>query len=429
MDCEASKNKLIGKERYVNTVAVRNNSTEQIYYKDESLLSSIVLGKLHDKATLAAEFLQEKIAVTTNDKTGNEKTILNIPSLQYISSSNVNVGVHIKDEPLDALSFDFGLQSTAAYKQNPNSMYQDRPTSMGEVWTPHLQEDLFNLGLNGKLFVNQQIQFHPLHSIFGKVEPFNISILKVPHVTPQSLPQLEAKLYECNNCGYTTPKQQNLRVHVKSVHIKVKPFKCEECNFSAVFPNHLRKHVTAVHLKEKSLKCTECDFMTARAHCLRNHIKCVHRGERPFKCTECDYAATVVDHLRRHVKTVHLKLKPFKCPYCDHATAQQQNLEVHIKAVHLKFKPYKCIMCDFFTARPRELKMHIQAIHDKKKPFSCTECSYTSVIPYDLKIHVKAVHLKEKSFKCSECDYSVAWPKSLKRHMKKHEENSFNYSV
>ena len=102
----------------------------------------------------------------------------------------------------------------------------------------------------------------------------------------------------CPKCKKSPNLVTLVRIHVRSVHEKLRPFKCTECLYSATQRSHLKTHIKGVHEKSKQFKCTECPFATSHKHHLKLHTQAFHVKIKNFKCDACDYSAYRHDHLR-----------------------------------------------------------------------------------------------------------------------------------
>ena len=113
---------------------------------------------------------------------------------------------------------------------------------------------------------------------------------------------LLSQVNDCTICGKSFENQCNLKIHVTSIHQKVKNFKCDFC---------------------------ESTFSVKRS--LTTHIQNVHVGLRKYKCDFCSKAFTSLYNLKSHVTSIHQKLKGHKCYLCDKSFSQKSNLQTHIK--------------------------------------------------------------------------------------------------
>ena len=80
----------------------------------------------------------------------------------------------------------------------------------------------------------------------------------------------------CNECGHEARCPADLKIHVNSVHLKLKPYKCDQCDFAAGDPSALRGHVKAVHEKIMH-QCDFCDYRSAYKPHVTRHIKKQHK--------------------------------------------------------------------------------------------------------------------------------------------------------
>jgi len=108
-------------------------------------------------------------------------------------------------------------------------------------------------------------------------------------------------------------------------------FKCRDCEFKTNRKNNLQIHIKQVHLKIKDYECPDCDLKFAVKNNLNNHIKQVHLKIKDYECNNCDYTCSRKEHLQKHIKQVHLKIKDHECPDCDYTCSEKGDLQKHIK--------------------------------------------------------------------------------------------------
>lgn len=61
-----------------------------------------------------------------------------------------------------------------------------------------------------------------------------------------------------------------------AVHDRLRPFGCDDCSFAAASPKGLKIHVESVHLKLKNVDCPYCEYATYQYSLLRGHVKRRH---------------------------------------------------------------------------------------------------------------------------------------------------------
>jgi hypothetical protein len=64
-------------------------------------------------------------------------------------------------------------------------------------------------------------------------------------------------------------------------------------------------HVQATHIKKIRYECQQCSFFSYRKDCLKMHIKTVHERVKNHKCDLCDMAFFArrdkIKHMAKHV--------------------------------------------------------------------------------------------------------------------------------
>ena len=86
-------------------------------------------------------------------------------------------------------------------------------------------------------------------------------------------------------------------------HESVKFTYCPHCNYSTKHKNNIGIHIKAVHLKIKHA-CKECGKNFAQKSSLNLHIRSIHEGVS-YPCDFCEYKATTMGNLRQHTSGVH----------------------------------------------------------------------------------------------------------------------------
>ena len=136
------------------------------------------------------------------------------------------------------------------------------------------------------------------------------------------------------------------------------------------------------------LKCDKCDF---KGVSLKLHIKSVHDKIKDNVCQECGYACSEKNTLDNHIKSVHLKLKDYVCEECGSAFFSNAKLQLHKQSVHLNMRNYICEQCGKAYNTKEGLKMHKNVVHLKIKKFVC-QCGYATALSGNLKKHKATVH-------------------------------------
>ena len=61
-------------------------------------------------------------------------------------------------------------------------------------------------------------------------------------------------------CDYRTGRSDNLQMHIKTTHDKIKDFKCKVCPFTTSWTKGLSRHVKRAHenIKEHACQLEKC---------------------------------------------------------------------------------------------------------------------------------------------------------------------------
>ncbi|KAJ8910029.1 hypothetical protein NQ315_003459, partial [Exocentrus adspersus] len=151
----------------------------------------------------------------------------------------------------------------------------------------------------------------------------------------------EIKWFKCGLCDYKAKRRYVLRIHVESVHKKIrsaerlKEYKCDVCDYKTTGKSAIRSHMV-IHKDPSDVdwyNCDSCDYKTKWKSCLTSHVL-IHQDVsalRMYKCDFCDYKAKWKSYLKKHV-LVHKdnsEIKWNKCDVCDFKTKWKPNLRTH----------------------------------------------------------------------------------------------------
>ena len=85
-------------------------------------------------------------------------------------------------------------------------------------------------------------------------------------------PSNASNSFTCPTCEKIFKHKQLLKVHIQTVHLRIKPYKCNQCDFTSARKSHLTTHKFN-HTGEKPFKCSQCDFASAYKNRLNTHMK------------------------------------------------------------------------------------------------------------------------------------------------------------
>jgi hypothetical protein len=145
-----------------------------------------------------------------------------------------------------------------------------------------------------------------------------------PHQTKPKLEQVSEEEkkseritnFRCDICLKFLCRKQSLRLHVESVHLKIKKFKCNDCEFSTNDKRTLSTHST-IHFDSRPFVCDfkDCTRRTRtfkRMEYLKDHMK-LHSNLRSYKC-HCGKAFNTSKNLSQHRMRSHKKMTMTETP-------------------------------------------------------------------------------------------------------------------
>ena len=229
--------------------------------------------------------------------------------------------------------------------------------------------------------------------------------------------------WKCEICGKGFHKKVILQKHVKHVHEgqKYDSYTCETCGkvLSSVqsFSTHKK-----IHLGIKDYKCDreKCDFAARTSKLLKLHIKTVHDKIKDYNCDSCGKLFSTRSSLKNHIRIVHEGCKDYKCERCEKAFGTIQELKFHVKVIHEGFKgDHKCSLCEKMFYTKTRLTKHVQIVHEGKRPFGCDLCGKRFTKKDGVSIHIDTVHKGLKKYQCKFCFTAYGQTGDLNRHIKR----------
>ena len=122
---------------------------------------------------------------------------------------------------------------------------------------------------------------------------------------PNKMENPTAKRPKCNYCELTFKRRYNLKIHVTSVHQRMR-FKCDKCDYEASKKVRINQHNLSMH-EGKFVKCDRCDRQFPILGGKRNlarHKSVDHENIR-HKCPNCNKTFAFALSLRTHVVAEH----------------------------------------------------------------------------------------------------------------------------
>jgi len=134
----------------------------------------------------------------------------------------------------------------------------------------------------------------------------------------QKVQRKEKLVYDCDLCDQTGFLRKDFRMHIALVHTDPeKLLHCSQpgCDYVADAQYNMNSHVKGVH-GDKIFQCNDCSYSTSKKfnlvlHCRNQHT--VKNPEDQYRCTQCDYSSPDIKYLKKHYTVTHEKSSPIKC--------------------------------------------------------------------------------------------------------------------
>ncbi|KAL7012914.1 hypothetical protein ACKWTF_015104 [Chironomus riparius] len=265
----------------------------------------------------------------------------------------------------------------------------------------------------------------------GKV--FNDSAATSVHVKKVHAQELSTSIYRCDICGGKFYHKHALKFHMNKYHSdgKLHLFICDfdgksfkkkcllnehmsyhlsmvKCDFchKKVYQNNLKRHIKKVHLKIKTVKKVQ-----------QNTVK-----HEMLECPICLKVLSTKSTLKVHISN-HNKLN--KCNYCEKKFGTKSKLNCHIKNQHENPKSHVCNICSKAFNIATTLRLHLKT-HDpnREKKFKCSLCDYSNDFKNRFEKHLNFHKKKEANIaaikdphKCPQCPAVLRSQRILNRHL------------
>ena len=197
--------------------------------------------------------------------------------------------------------------------------------------------------------------------------------------------------------------QANLKIHISTVHEKMKKQKCDKCEMAFRFPRDLKNHKKS-HDKErqKDFGCSICNDSFSTKNSLESHINRLHENDKAtFECKRCGKTFVAESILKTHVRRLHLKVRKFrvKCQLCEKEFCNQIVLNSHIEKAHNEQNDikYECENCSKSFSTHKSLEVHIKLVHDCEENYQCPICNKVLKNKKYFKRH-ELLHVKIEQF-------------------------------
>ena len=260
-----------------------------------------------------------------------------------------------------------------------------------------------------KSFVNLKIHTDKIHKRIRKSE---------------SIERFQIKCKSCDSVfsGKNIQTcQNNLKIHVKTVHEGELNFKCHICEKAFWHPWHVRRHINSKHKQIKPASCDVC----GKSFDSERYLKKFHQCRGSHKCNFCNKSFTEKNFQRHKCHKSKIDDGHLKCDVCSKSFTKEEDLIKH------DCRNKKCDFCDnYFTIKVihRHMERCQQTMFPSKqtdgitrnlKELSCDACGKS----FNRKLYLK--HHKCRNQKCDLCD-SYFTIKVIQRHMERCQKSKNN---
>lgn len=118
------------------------------------------------------------------------------------------------------------------------------------------------------------------------------------------LHKIDMELFGCDKCEYKTPSLAKLNNIHKLIHSDFKGYSCDQCSKAFKNIKQLRNHKILHKDKSRdlSLYCDVCKRPYFDKRQLRLHMDSVHKKLKPYLCNFCGYKGTTKHSLKMHTR-------------------------------------------------------------------------------------------------------------------------------
>lgn len=213
----------------------------------------------------------------------------------------------------------------------------------------------------------------------------------------------------------------NMRAHMSYKHVarlkQGKRFHCDKCPYKSEFNQNLKVHVRRVHLKIiDEYTCNVCGKNYATPTSLNLHKQKEHElGD--FPCSRCNEKFSTKPILKAHILKIHAD--KITCEVCGKLCPPGVYFSHHMKAHRLVTCPIEG--CGRVSNK-RKIKGHIELYHQPPENLPCPTCSTVFTKRERLKSHIRLQHTSvEMKCKVIGCLYGVRRKQYLREHYQRHQ--------
>lgn len=153
---------------------------------------------------------------------------------------------------------------------------------------------------------------------------------------------------KCKGCNRSFCSMGDLKLHIKTIHLKLKRFRCKICNYATYYKKGIHAHMKThsensasrkpnPSINQDTLNKKQVDDSQKSQSDLKklnSYNRYLFRNNKS-QCHICKRILRGRYSAKNHIRAVHLKIKPHKCSVCSHRSLSQCDLRKHMR-VHGK---------------------------------------------------------------------------------------------
>ncbi|KAL7062190.1 hypothetical protein AAHC03_0662 [Spirometra sp. Aus1] len=201
---------------------------------------------------------------------------------------------------------------------------------------------------------------------------------------------------QCFICGRNYSSVDNLRVHVKTVHLGLFNFQCPKCPRAFFYYPKLIKHLVLSH---------HCDDIPPREECRIDNSSLRPARREP--------GATIA------VYQQHVRDGESRCLACR-TVVPTEHMKKHVDEQHTSFPRTRCYLCGARFDTAAGVEEHVRRVHFGENLHTCPECEEDFEDINEWREHLETVHERQTMYKCEHCGRAFGWRKFLRCHIREH---------
>ncbi|XP_055594661.1 zinc finger protein 845-like [Uranotaenia lowii] len=223
----------------------------------------------------------------------------------------------------------------------------------------------------------------------------------------------------CVMCVQIFPTENELHLHMQSLHSTPEKFACKQCFKKFTIGSHLELHLAEMHVGKPWVRCELCgDIFDSKSkycfHHKRKHPKEYAKLIQEKSCNQLyeidgytivervslENELSVLRDSNDEQDAVIIKIEPSAGEPVDHSVHEDGIAEV--QNTDSESTTHRCKLCRKTFRNNRNLSKHLKDEHQKRK-HQCDTCEKSFSTPRHLEEHKFYAHYKKPLYRCTLC--------------------------